>query len=101
MSDIIDLDALLSERIKEQTTEVRFRGRVWSFRTLADLPISFYADAKTRSQDHETEVLAAALSGAVDPDQLEDFAELTITAREAWALFEAITGQQQGLALGE
>lgn len=100
----IDIDALLAEQIAEsRTTTLRFRGRDWVFGELMDIPLTIMAqgrDVETQSLD-EVVWLANVLTQAVDEDSREDFAAITLTMREAWAVFDALIKAQQGVTPGE
>jgi len=100
----IDIDAMLSEQIAgSNTTTLRFRGREWVIGELMDVPLSIMAqgrDVESQSLD-EVVWLADMLTQSVTEDSREDFAALTLTMREAWAIFDVLVKAQQGVTPGE
>lgn len=101
MVNVVDVDALIAEESAQaSTTLIRLHGREWRFRNLADIPTSLFTD-EARSGAEELAAIAALLSEAIVDDQRAEFAELTLTVRQAWATFNALIRDQQGVEPGE
>lgn len=101
MTSVVDIDALIAEETAEaSTTTIRLNGREWEFRNLADIPTYLFTN-EARNSAEELAAIADLLSEAIVDDQRADFAEMTLTVRQAWATFNALISDQQGVEPGE